>query len=131
MMSAAPHLPAHRLPLLITGITGVAGYNALHYFRRRYPGRVFGVAYNHAGSRIAAGSSSDGTGEVRVYTPRTARSFGKLKFPKVAFTRSISAPTATRSSPAALTATSASTTPLMEHSRNDSRQFKSAGSRLQ
>src|SRR2546421_314536 len=24
MMSAAPHLPAHRLPLLITGITGVA-----------------------------------------------------------------------------------------------------------
>jgi cytochrome c/WD40 domain-containing protein len=31
------------------------------------PGRVFGVAYNHDGSRIVAGSSSDGTGEVRVY----------------------------------------------------------------
>jgi dTDP-4-dehydrorhamnose reductase len=31
------------LPLLITGITGVAGYNALHYFQRRYPGRVVGI----------------------------------------------------------------------------------------
>src|SRR5579862_512508 len=33
----------HRLPLLITGITGVAGYNALHYFQRRYPGQVIGI----------------------------------------------------------------------------------------
>src|SRR5438876_678788 len=32
-----------RLPLLITGITGVAGYNALHYFQNRYPGRVVGI----------------------------------------------------------------------------------------
>src|SRR5262245_22546205 len=32
-----------RLPLLITGINGVAGYNALHYFQRRYPGQVIGV----------------------------------------------------------------------------------------
>src|SRR5262249_40867084 len=31
------------LPLLITGITGVAGYNALHYFQRRYPGQVVGI----------------------------------------------------------------------------------------
>ena len=31
------------LPLLITGITGVAGFNALHYFQKRYPGRVIGV----------------------------------------------------------------------------------------
>src|SRR4051794_4064516 len=31
------------LPLLITGISGVAGDNALHYFQRRYPGRVVGV----------------------------------------------------------------------------------------
>src|SRR5262249_52382700 len=34
---------AERLPLLITGITGVAGYNALFYFRQRYPGRVIGM----------------------------------------------------------------------------------------
>jgi dTDP-4-dehydrorhamnose reductase len=33
----------HRLPLLITGVAGVAGYNALHYFQRRYPGRVVGI----------------------------------------------------------------------------------------
>src|SRR5262249_42751408 len=32
-----------RLPLLITGITGVAGYNALHYFQKRYPGQVIGT----------------------------------------------------------------------------------------
>jgi dTDP-4-dehydrorhamnose reductase len=32
-----------RLPLLITGITGVAGYSALHYFQKRFPGRVVGV----------------------------------------------------------------------------------------
>jgi dTDP-4-dehydrorhamnose reductase len=32
-----------RLPLLITGVTGVSGYNALFYFRRRYPGRVVGI----------------------------------------------------------------------------------------
>jgi dTDP-4-dehydrorhamnose reductase len=31
------------LPVLITGITGVAGFNALHYFQRRYPGRVIGI----------------------------------------------------------------------------------------
>jgi len=33
----------NRLPLLITGITGVAGYNALHYFQKRYPGQVMGI----------------------------------------------------------------------------------------
>jgi len=31
------------------------------------PGRVYAVAYNKDGSRIAAGSSQDGRGEVRVY----------------------------------------------------------------
>ncbi|MCS6849955.1 MAG: sugar nucleotide-binding protein [Gemmataceae bacterium] len=31
------------LPLLITGISGVAGYNAFHYFQRRYPGQVIGT----------------------------------------------------------------------------------------
>jgi dTDP-4-dehydrorhamnose reductase len=34
---------AARLPLLITGATGVAGYNALHYFQKRYPGQVIGT----------------------------------------------------------------------------------------
>jgi dTDP-4-dehydrorhamnose reductase len=31
------------LPLLITGVAGVAGYNALEYFRARYPGQVFAI----------------------------------------------------------------------------------------
>ncbi|TWU29399.1 SDR family oxidoreductase [Bythopirellula polymerisocia] len=31
------------LPLLITGIAGVAGYNALAYFQERYPGQVIGI----------------------------------------------------------------------------------------
>jgi dTDP-4-dehydrorhamnose reductase len=29
--------------LLITGIAGVAGFNALHYFQARYPGQVVGI----------------------------------------------------------------------------------------
>ncbi len=35
--SAAP------LPLLITGVAGVPGYNALAYFQARYPGQVIGI----------------------------------------------------------------------------------------
>jgi dTDP-4-dehydrorhamnose reductase len=31
------------LPLLITGVAGVAGYNALHYFQARYPGHVVAI----------------------------------------------------------------------------------------
>ncbi len=30
-------------PLLITGVAGVAGYNAFDYFSQRYPGRVVGI----------------------------------------------------------------------------------------
>ena len=37
---ATPSLP---LPLLITGVAGVAGYNAFHYFRTRYPGQVVAI----------------------------------------------------------------------------------------
>ena len=31
------------LPLLITGVAGVAGFNALDYFRARYPGQVIAI----------------------------------------------------------------------------------------
>ncbi len=31
------------LPLLITGVAGVAGYNALDYFQKKYPGQVIGI----------------------------------------------------------------------------------------
>ena len=38
--SATPEPP---LPLLITGVAGVAGYNALAYFQKKYPGSVVGI----------------------------------------------------------------------------------------
>jgi dTDP-4-dehydrorhamnose reductase len=38
-----PHHSAPLLPLLVTGISGVAGYNALPYFQRLYPGQVIGI----------------------------------------------------------------------------------------
>ena len=31
------------LPLLITGLAGVPGFNAWHYFRQKYPGQVIGI----------------------------------------------------------------------------------------
>ena len=43
MLRAALAKHPLRLPLLITGATGVAGFNALHYFQKRYPGQVFGI----------------------------------------------------------------------------------------
>src|SRR4051812_9266802 len=46
------------------------------------PGRVFGVAYNQDGSRIAAGSSSDGTGEVRVYNAADGTVVWKQEIPE-------------------------------------------------
>jgi dTDP-4-dehydrorhamnose reductase len=41
MTTSRPYPPP--LPLLVTGITGVAGYNAFRYFRERYPGQVIGI----------------------------------------------------------------------------------------
>jgi WD40 repeat protein len=46
------------------------------------PGRVFGVAFNHDGSRIAAGSSSDGLGEVRVYNAADGAVVWKAEIPE-------------------------------------------------
>jgi dTDP-4-dehydrorhamnose reductase len=41
LLEPAALLP--RLPLLVTGISGVAGYNAFLTLRRRYPGQVLGI----------------------------------------------------------------------------------------
>jgi WD40 repeat protein len=46
------------------------------------PGRVFGVAYSNDGSRIAAGCSSDGTGEVRVYNAADGTVVWKAEIPE-------------------------------------------------
>lgn len=45
----------HRLPLLITGVSGVAGYNAFHYFRRKYPGQVVGIRPQPTWKLVGAG----------------------------------------------------------------------------
>ncbi len=51
------------LPLLITGIAGVAGYNALEYFQAKYPGQVVGIRqqdnWRLAGPGIIACNAED------------------------------------------------------------------------
>ncbi len=55
-MLSIPPLPcAVPLPLLITGISGVAGYNAFAYFQRRYPGQVVGVRPTQTARLAGAG----------------------------------------------------------------------------
>jgi dTDP-4-dehydrorhamnose reductase len=55
-----------RLPLLITGVSGVAGFNALPYFQCRYPGQVLGVrptqTYQLVGPGIVALDTEDRAG---------------------------------------------------------------------
>ena len=43
MVPCRTAIPTPPLPLLITGVAGVAGYNALHYFQAKYPGQVIGI----------------------------------------------------------------------------------------
>ncbi|MCU0870855.1 MAG: sugar nucleotide-binding protein [Pirellulaceae bacterium] len=57
-MSLRLHLPDPPLPLLVTGIAGVAGYNAFDYFHRRYPGRVIGT--RRAGNVLLSGPAIEG-----------------------------------------------------------------------
>ena len=51
------------LPLLVTGIAGVAGYNAFRYFHRKYPGQVIGTRRRDnwplSGNGIVACDSDD------------------------------------------------------------------------
>src|SRR5688500_15713282 len=42
-MPMSEPVPDPPLPLLLTGIAGVAGYNAWRYFRKRFPGQVVAV----------------------------------------------------------------------------------------
>lgn len=59
------------LPLLITGIAGVAGYNAFQYFREKYPGQVVGVRrsdnWRLAGDGIVACDGHDREGLERLF----------------------------------------------------------------
>lgn len=68
-LSPATHPPY--LPLLITGIAGVAGYNAFHYFRERFPGQVFGTRrpdnWPLSGEGIIACDAMDEAGWVKLF----------------------------------------------------------------
>ncbi len=55
--------------------------NLLREFEKM-PGRVFSVAYNNDGSRIAAGSSSDGMGQVEVYNAADGAVVWKAEIPE-------------------------------------------------
>lgn len=59
------------LPLLITGIAGVPGFNALHYFQRRYPGQVVGIRqqdnWRLVGDGIVACNAEDAEGLRRLF----------------------------------------------------------------
>ncbi len=54
------------LPLLITGVAGVAGYNALEYFGAKYPGQVIGIRQKDnwplTGPNIVACNAEDRAG---------------------------------------------------------------------
>lgn len=60
-----------RLPLLITGIAGVAGFNAFHYFRARYPGQVVGIrprqTWRLTGSGVIAQDAEDRHGIAELF----------------------------------------------------------------
>ena len=59
------------LPLLITGIAGVVGYNAIDYFRAKYPGGVFGIRQVETsrltGPGVIACNAEDCEGLARVF----------------------------------------------------------------
>ena len=55
-------------------------YNLIRAFPQM-PGRLFTVAFSHDGNRIAAGSSYNGSGEVRVYNYADAKIVSSYKVP--------------------------------------------------
>ncbi len=66
------------LPLLITGISGVAGYNALPYFQQRYPGQVIGIrptqTWQLSGTGILAVDTQDRDGLFELFEVHGFRS---------------------------------------------------------
>jgi dTDP-4-dehydrorhamnose reductase len=68
----------HRLPLLITGVAGVAGYNAFRYLHRKYPGEVVGVrphqTWRLVGEGIVAQDAEDAEGMRQLFDRHGFRS---------------------------------------------------------
>ena len=71
MIQSRTELPDPPLPLLITGLTGVAGYNAFRHFRARYPGQVFAIRqvsnWRLGGEGIVACDAEDRDGLGRLF----------------------------------------------------------------
>jgi len=63
--------PTPPLPLLITGVAGVAGYNALNYFQNLYPNQVIGIRQQDnwplSGSGIEACNAEDRSALLRLF----------------------------------------------------------------
>jgi len=66
------------LPLLITGVAGVAGYNALGYFAARYPGQVIGIRQRDnwplSGDGVVACNAEDADELARLFDEHQFRS---------------------------------------------------------
>ncbi|MCA9235567.1 MAG: sugar nucleotide-binding protein [Planctomycetales bacterium] len=66
------------LPLLITGVAGVAGYNAMTYFSQRYPGQVVGIRqgdnWRLRGPGIVPCDAEDRDALLRLFEKRRFRS---------------------------------------------------------
>src|SRR6185295_20287686 len=62
---------AHRLPILVTGVSGVAGYNAFHQLHARFPGQVIGVrphqTFRLTGPGIVPLDAEDAAGMRRLF----------------------------------------------------------------
>src|SRR5574340_747467 len=71
MFRRANPAPEPPLPLLVTGIAGVAGYNAFHYLRGKYPGQVIGIRqednWRLTGEGIVACNAEDHDGLARLF----------------------------------------------------------------
>ncbi|TWU37331.1 SDR family oxidoreductase [Novipirellula artificiosorum] len=72
-----------KLPMLVTGIAGVPGYNAFHYFRERYGDQVFGMRQTKmwplTGDGVIACDAEDREAVARLWSQyqfRTLLSFG-------------------------------------------------------
>ncbi len=67
------------LPILVTGVTGVAGYNAFMHFRSRYPGQVFAIRQRSnwpmTGEGILACDAEDRDALARIFD---AKQFGTV-----------------------------------------------------
>ncbi len=78
MLALPARLSESRLPLLITGISGVAGFNALPYFQASYPGRVVGIrprqTWQLVGADVLALDTEDVEGLRELFRARRFRS---------------------------------------------------------